>query len=65
MGNALAYYDEKPVERLERGVDGLKSIILMLETREDRFDRLHQLLEIVAEDMAKGVEAVRNKLPTD
>lgn len=65
MDNAFTYYDERPVERLERGVDGLKSIILMLEVREERFDRLHQLLEIIAEDMERGVEAVREKLPID
>lgn len=65
MDNAQSYYEERPVERLERGVAGLKSIILMLETRESRFDRLHQLLEIVADDIGKGVEGVRDKLPTD
>lgn len=61
----LSYYNERPVERLERSVDGIKSIIRLLETREDAFDQLHALLEIVADDMQTGVEAIREKLPTD
>lgn len=65
MADPDSYYSERPVERLERGVHGLKSLVRLMETGEPLQDGLAPLLDVLVDDLDGAAVAIRAKLPTD
>lgn len=62
---AMEYYEDYPIERIKRGIDGLQALVHLLEVLDcssDEVRNVHSIAEIIADDLAAAERATRAKL---
>lgn len=62
---AMEYYQDYPLDRIKRGINGLQALVHLMEILDSSSDavcHVHELADIIADDLAEAERTMRAKI---